>query len=689
MGSMRASNRHGMMHWYGAAIALLASTTMAVGQNAPTGSASAVAPLTPSDVGPAATQASPQPTADDSASAAGSTPTTQPGVSARSMLTESEIGTAVTVSGISVAYAGSAQGLPAVDSWRKTTVNLSRVGDVWHRAGPRTATPATFTLGDIGTDPYTRFSADGLKALMEQIVPAAHEHGYLGVQVGLDANKFDDSTMSFKDGSTELPLLIVIGHVGSIKTMASGDRLKPGNDPINSPEHERIVKNSPLQPGDPLRQRELDDYLERLNRYQNRRVGAAVAPGTSLGEPELDYLVSESKPWLLYGDVSNTGTKSTSEWRERIGLVWYQPLGIDDVFTIDYSTASFESHAVLGSYEFPLLDSNRLRLNIAAAYSQFDASDVGQTGQSFNGTDTSLTPEAILNIRQYGPLFVDGFAGLSGRYTTVDQSGDSGSVPFLEPYVGVRAERITTAAVTSADLRIGWTTALSSRDEVDNLGRSGDIASDYWRVQGTISHSFFLDALFDPSGFETGFASATEQQRNRGLINELAFQGGFQYAFNQAINPQSQDIIGGFFTVRGYEESIAAGDSGVYGRAEYRLHIPALLLKPSNIIVQGNQPAAQPGRQAFTWRRPTALGRADWDLIFRTFIDAGRVYPSLSQEHDQTLVGAGVGLELQVRQNVTVRVDWGVALHDVESETGDTSVNSGDSRVHFLAEFAF
>ena len=42
-------------------------------------------------------------------------------------------------------------------------------------------------------------------------------------------------------------------------------------------------------------------------------------------------------------------------------------------------------------------------------------------------------------------------------------------------------------------------------------------------------------------------------------------------------------------------------------------------------------------------------------------------------------MGAGVGVEVQFKQNATLRLDWGFALNDIPNE-----VNSGDNRVHVV-----
>ena len=81
-----------------------------------------------------------------------------------------------------------------------------------------------------------------------------------------------------------------------------------------------------------------------------------------------------------------------------------------------------------------------------------------------------------------------------------------------------------------------------------------------------------------------------------------------------------------------------------------------------------------------------AYGRADWDLIFRGFFDIGRTINSdgFSFEEDQTLMGAGIGVQLIYKRNLDVRMDWGFAMEEIPGE-----VNSGSNRLHFVATILF
>jgi len=157
----------------------------------------------------------------------------------------------------------------------------------------------------------------------------------------------------------------------------------------------------------------------------------------------------------------------------------------------------------------------------------------------------------------------------------------------------------------------------------------------------------------------------------------LSFRG--QWSAGNRLVPQFEQVIGGLYSVRGYDQSVLAGDSVLVLNAEYRFHLPRAL---------GIQPVpAELFGEPFRFVPQAVFGRPDWDLILRAFFDVGRTFVSdkLPFEVEQTLLGTGVGIELQLKQNLDFRVDWGVALRDVPSR----NVNAGSSRVYFVLSLAF
>jgi hemolysin activation/secretion protein len=170
------------------------------------------------------------------------------------------------------------------------------------------------------------------------------------------------------------------------------------------------------------------------------------------------------------------------------------------------------------------------------------------------------------------------------------------------------------------------------------------------------------------------------------LAHEIALSADGQHSFGHRLIAQENRVVGGMYTVRGYPESIAAGDDVIVGRAEYRLHI-ASLLSPIELKPDSTKRTKDLFGQDFKWARTDPYGRPDWDLIARAFFDVGRTVNSdrLLQEQDHTLMGAGVGLELLLRQNLSLRVDWATALRSLPEE----GVKAGSSRFHVMFTLTF
>lgn len=104
--------------------------------------------------------------------------------------------------------------------------------------------------------------------------------------------------------------------------------------------------------------------------------------------------------------------------------------------------------------------------------------------------------------------------------------------------------------------------------------------------------------------------------------------------------PNFQQTAGGLYTVRGYPEAVVAGDNAFIASAEYRYHLP-----------RGLSSSVQPSEffgTPFRFRPQYPYGPVDWDLIFKGFVDFGRVTHEDRQsfEEDATLVSVGIGAEL-------------------------------------------
>ena len=565
--------------------------------------------------------------------------------------------------------------------------------------------PVPARLSEFSAATPLMFDIKGLEAVSLAVRDEMVRRGVLGNVTGIVASDIGPDQADLRGGRTTMRFVTLVASVSEVRTLAAGDRVVPTQRAdgtldysarINNQKHAWIRENGPAKIGGYLDRNELDNYALFLGRQPGRRVDVGVGPGAGAGgQLTLDYLVAESKPWLVLFQLSNTGTKQTNEWRERFGFQQNQLTGNDDVLKIDYLTAGFEdTNAILGSYEFPLFGDSlerRLRMRTFGSFSTYEASDVGAGGQQFSGDNWNLGAELIWNVYQNQDLFVDVIGG--GRWESVKTENKTqqteGDSDFFLLKGGVALERGNEKWATqlTADItaNLPGVAGTGELDELVPLGRfNPDREFQIASVRG--SQSFFLEPLLAPSAFAGKGLKAGEQwQPGMTLAHEVVFMGGFTTSLGQRLVPNFQEVVGGFFTVRGYPENYVAGDRVYSGTAEYRVHLPRLFgIDPS----PGKMPVF--GTPNFRSRPQEAFGSTDWDLVFRGFIDAARVESQerFAFEQNATLVGAGVGVEWSVLRYFNLRVDVGVPLRS--TNINNERVEGGsDARLHLLLTLSY
>lgn len=532
----------------------------------------------------------------------------------------------------------------------------------------------------------SEFLTTGLLEVVRAITDRLRtEEQLIGILVAPSPEQIDLAGRTFVDlrepEVTTLEIRVYLSVVSDFRTLAFGDRVKEENRE-NAAVHRRLIERSTVKEGDLLRRDQLDEYLQRLNRMPGRRVSAALSAAEDEGV-QVDYLVSERRPLLIYGQVSNTGTEQTDRIRYRVGGQLSQILNLDDTLTIDFITAGTSGDTVgyLAQYESDVPGTDRLRYRLEAAYSEFVASDVGLAGEEFTGDSTRVGGGLIWNVYQRGDLFLDLLAG--ARWQNVSTVNEvvqvDGESDFFVPRVGARLERRSRIAETygyiTAEYNLPGVAGTASEEELEALGRL-DVERDWGVLRFGLSHSFFLEPLVNRSAWED-----VSTPRSSTLAHEIKLDFRGQAALNGRLIPQEEMVVGGLFTVRGYPESVVSADNVFIASAEYRFHLPrALAYSPSPGEMFG---------QPFRFRPQEPYGEADWDLVLKAFVDAGWTdnEDRLPFETEDTLVGAGLGVEFSFRRNLFARVDWAMALEDLPEN--EQSVEVGDSEWHFVITVLF
>jgi hemolysin activation/secretion protein/cell division protein FtsL len=548
-------------------------------------------------------------------------------------------------------------------------------------------------LIDIPLLSENRFYGSAIRKVCVALVQYFNSQNLIGVFVSPDPAQIDLRTgQDFRPaGQTTLKIIVRTAIVSQIRTIAHGDRIDPSQR-VNNPAHDRIRRNTPLVPATPgdygsgalLRRDQLEQYIHQLNRHPGRNVDVAVsaAEDDTPGGVALDMLVAENKPWYAYFQLSNTGTESTDDLRYRFGFVHNQLTNNDDIFSIDYVTAGFdEVHSVVASYEAPILDSQDWRWRVHGLWSEFTAYDLGFSNDNFKGEEFSVGGEVIYNVYQDDALFVDLVGGLTWRNIENNNTliGESQDTNFLLARIGFEVENRTPTTSTFAAVSLRYNMAAIADTEVEKIDALGTLGSifpedEYFILSWSMTHSMYLEPLFDRAAWEDPTTPASST-----LAHELflAFRG--QYTFEERVVAQEEIVLGGLYSVRGYEESDSAGDSGIVITTEYRYHVPrafAIQETPGQLF-----------GQPFKWAPQQVYGMPDWDLVLKAFLDVGvTMIPNGKQfafEDDGALVGIGVGGELALKRNLTARLDWGFPLTDTRR------TNTGSSRLHFVVTLLY
>ncbi len=593
-------------------------------------------------------------------------------------------GLAYPVARVRLAFPFDHPAAPDLTALADTSVRLTPTPQGWIAPptpdAPTVPIPLDHEVADAGDTPPVLFGSAVAAITRHLQSRLAADPGLIGHLVIPDPAQIDPATNEDlrPEQATDLTILIYLATVADTRTIGFGRRLPTDAQPINHPAHARILEHTPLAAGDLLARPPIDRFVARLNRHPGRRIETAVAPTGEPGQVSLDYLITEAKPWTAYAQVANTGTRSTDEIRMLFGARHTQLTGHDDVLTVNYITAEFDAtNAVAASYARPLDDLGRLTLTIDGAWNEYTASDIGLGLQALEGEGYDAGAELAFELAHLGPSgagFLHAFAGLRYRRISIDNllAGVEGETDLLLATAGLRFSRSTLTSDTtlSGSVEVNLpTVAGTDEEDLVFLGRS-DADASFAVFRFDAAHSFALEPIFDPGGYggERGPGAMS-------LAHRLTVSARGQYTPERRLVANLQAIAGGFFTVRGYEEAIASGDSALIATVEYRYSIASAL-----------PPAERAGSflgRPFRTARQEPYGAADWDIGLRAFADLAVIDNNdrAPGEADETLLGVGVGIDARLWTNLTARADLGIALSDARSQTNPA--NQGDTRLHF------
>lgn len=348
-----------------------------------------------------------------------------------------------------------------------------------------------------------------------------------------------------------------------------------------------------------------------------QNLSAELSAGTRPGLSLLEVKVSEAKTFGVEISADNNRSPSVGSFRRRVQINEANLLGLGDGISVSYNNTD-GSNGVDFSYTLPINPRNgTFRFSYGFTDSDvieapFNELDINSTSRYYEfslrqpivQTPTQEFALGLVATRQESKAtFIE---GLPFPAPGTDEQGRTrvSALRFFQEWTK-RNSREVIAARSQFSLGIGAFDATINPDPPDSRFFS-------WRGQAQWVRLLAADTLF--------LIRSDVQLADRALV------------------PLEQFGIGGQQSVRGYRQDLLLTDNGALVSAEVR--IPILRLPKQNALLQ-----------------------------VAPFVDfgAGWNHAERADPDPNVLVSTGIGLQLQLSDRLTIRLDYGIPLVSVDS----------------------
>jgi len=402
-------------------------------------------------------------------------------------------------------------------------------------------------------------------------------------------------------------LAVMEGILGSVK--AKGNRW-------TSDQH--LIKGVNLKSGESINSYRLQKNLAWLNRSPFRRTDGIFVPGSQTGTTDVELITQERLPFRPYVGGDNTGTPFTERGRWYAGFNTGYAGAVDNLASYQFTTSpnatAFSAHS--GSYTWPFPWKHALYTY--GGWARFQG-DLPVTLASNKGTSWQVSSRYQMPL---APIFGNFLQEIDFGYdfkqtnNTIQFGGiavSSTDADINQWVLGYYVDYAAGSGKTSCNIELYGAPFKMTHDQSNgnyDALRPGARAK-YFYGKARLSHTQVLPMKFEVKGL-------------------LAAQGA-----STNLLPSEQFGLGGWDTVRGYEERAFNADDALLASLEIRA----------------------PGF-GFT--------REKDQLQFLAFVDygLGKLHQALpGQKGTQWLLGVGPGLRYRLSTHLVLRADVGFPLH--------------------------
>lgn len=388
-----------------------------------------------------------------------------------------------------------------------------------------------------------------------------------------------------------------------------------------------------LESCSPIRSDRINKGLIVINRNPFRQADLIFKPGKEPGTTDIDLIVNDIRPFRVYSGIDNTGNNATGNNRLYLGLNWGNAFGLDHLFSFQF-TASDDFRRFLGyvaSYSFPLPFCHIV--SVYGGYSTVDSKfKILEEADHFRNTGYNAQASFRYNI-PFNPLY-----------------------SFLQEIAsGLDFKR------TNNNLEFGGAPVFSKNVNLFQwmLSYNFGYQDKKWVT------TFEFETFFSPFRWLPDQSNATyETLRPKAKCQYIYCRSSFSairhfdpwlqlnlfirgQASSANLLPSEEYGMGGYDTVRGYQEREANGDNALNTNFDISSHPFAL----SRLLGYKN------GKD-----RMQVLAFFDFGL-------ASIHERSRGQKKNQYLYSAGPGLRYQIQTHLNARLDWGIQLHHITPQT--------------------
>jgi hemolysin activation/secretion protein len=419
-----------------------------------------------------------------------------------------------------------------------------------------------------------------------------------------------------------LQFVVIEGHVGEVRV--------EGNEWFST---QKLAGQLRMQSGQEIETSRVEADVNWLETNPFREVNATYAPGKDFGTTDVIFHVRDRVPFGAHAEFENGGNEVTGEDRWRTGFCWGNAFGLDQQLSYQF-TASSDPQGLLAhsaTYTIPL--PWRHTLSLSGTYSD-ESAEPSETGQASreSGRSWSAGLRYTVPLPPIGSVAHDLFFGADFKRANND--------------FAFGGTQLYPSDVDIAQLAGGY-----EAEEQDRLGGT--------TLKGTI---FYSPGGVTDDNSDEAFQQARAFSRAEYVFGRLNVERcitlpeGFSLRLKASgqwsstnLQASEQLSLGGYDSVRGFQEYETRGDSGYLLSAELRT--------PSfSLLHLGQAEESTPALHPF-----------DDQLQLLAFFDYGKAYirdPVPGEASSIELASAGVGLRYAIARYLSVRFDYGWPLKD-------------------------